>query len=159
MTLAAVALLAGCGMQPVAHSPAVATTPTPLAVAAPPDLTYPPEAGTPVAAKVLSPASVMPAGPLCAAPLQVFQDGNAGPDFCRDGALNVNAWKWYADSLHPAVMAAGPKLSATAQAAALCAKNGDNMTNPELESAYWLAARYYGWTPIDVEGILLNGCR
>jgi len=34
------------------------------------------------------------------------------------------------------------------------------MTVPEAESAYWLAAVYYGWTPIDAERFLVvEGCR
>ena len=116
----------------------------------------PSPAGTPIAAEILAPAKVMPAVALCTTPVQAYQDGNAGPLFCRNGALNMAVWNWFESSLHPAVMAAGPGLSATAQEAALCARNGGNMTNPELESAYWLAAAYYGWKPIDIESFLLN---
>ena len=111
--------------------------------------------GTPVAAEVLAPAKVMPAVALCTTPVQVYQDGNAGPLFCRSGAINVAAWRWF-ENLRPAVMAAGPGLTASGQEAALCAKNGDNMTNPELDSAYRLAATYYGWKPIDIESFLVN---
>jgi len=111
-----------------------------------------------VAQQVLVPATVLPAGALCTTPVKVFQDGNVGPEFCRAGALNVAAWKWY-EQLQPPVMAAGPGLSPAAQKAALCAIGPQNLTNVESDRAYWLAAVYYGWTPIDAGRVLGEGCR
>jgi hypothetical protein len=167
--VAAVLVLAACGTTstPVASQSQISSSPSaspssqpiPLATAVPADYSSPLADGTPVAPQVLAPATVLPAGPLCTTPVQVFQNGNAGPEFCRAGALNVAAWKWY-EQLKPPVMAAGRDLSPEAQKAALCAPGPQNLTNVESARAYWLAAVYYGWTPIDAERILeVGGCR
>jgi hypothetical protein len=107
--------------------------------------------------QVLPPATMLPAVPLCTTPVQVYQDGNAGPLQCRGGAMNVAAWRWFEEHLQPPVMAAGPALSTDAQRAALCQVGPQNMTVPEAESAYWLAAAYYSWAPIDAERFLVAG--
>ncbi len=166
-SLMALVVLAACGATVHGGNPGpVATlsrTVSPEASAppmVPADISSPTAVGTSVASRILPPATVLPAVPLCTAPVQVFQDGNAGPLLCRGGALNVAAWQWFEQSLQPPVMAAGPGLSADAQRAALCRVGPQNMTVPEAESAYWLAAVYYGWTPIDARRVLVDeGCR
>ncbi len=165
--LMAVVVLAACGASVHGGNPGpVATlsrTASPQA-SAPPilpvEIASPTAVGTSVATRVLPPATVLPAVPLCTTPVQAYQDGNAGPLLCRGGALNVAAWQWFEQNLQAPVMAAGPGLSADAQRAALCRVGPQNMTVPEAESAYWLAAVYYGWTPIDAERVLVvEGCR
>ena len=160
LAVMAVATLAGCASSTASSAQlAKSSSPAPRAVAtvqvSPPSPSpgtgiklpspSPSPAGTPVAAEILAPAKVMPAVALCTTPVQAYQDGNAGPLFCRNGALNVAVWNWFESSLHPAVMAAGPGRSATAQEAALCARNGGNMTNPELRART-------GWRPLTTAG-------
>jgi hypothetical protein len=104
----------------------------------------PPPIGTPVTRRALAPATVLPAVQLCSAPLQVFQDGNAGPLFCRSGALNVTAWAFFAQ-LKPRVFPLGPNATLAQIESAICAGGGQNMTLPEIDSSYALAASYYDW--------------
>jgi hypothetical protein len=167
VVLAACSATVASGTQSSAASPTQAASQEPTASPKPAasptlpvEIASPTAVGTAVGSRVLPPARVLPAVPLCTTPVQVFQDGNAGPLLCRGGAVNVAAWQWFQNHLQPPVLAAGPGLSEDAQKAALCRGGPQNMTNPERESAYWLAAVYYGWTPIDVERVLaVGGCR
>ena len=104
----------------------------------------PPPVGTPVARQVLPPATVLPVGELCTSAVEVFQDGNAGPLFCLSGALNIAAWNFFAQ-LQPRVMSLGPSATLAEIKAAICTRGGQNMTIPEEDSAYTLAAAYYDW--------------
>lgn len=101
--------------------------------------------GSPLPRQVLPPATVLPLIDLCSSPVQVFQDGNAGPLFCSSGALNVLAWRFFAQ-LNPLVMSLGPSATLADVKGALCAgAGGGNITLPEEDSAYSLAAAYNDW--------------
>ena|GEM_PF-4192862 len=99
---------------------------------------------------MLAPAQVLPYAQLCRTPIQVYQDGNAGPLFCLSGpGLNVLAWRFFAQ-LHPTVMTLGPQTTLAKIEAAVCSDNGPgHLTIPEEDSAYTLSARYYGWLNIN----------
>lgn len=105
----------------------------------------PPPVGTPVRRQVLPPATVLPVVDLCSSPVQVFQNGNAGPLSCEGGALDVLTWKFFVDNLNPKVMSLGPTATLTEIQAALCADLGQHITLPQEDSAFFLAAAYYGW--------------
>ena len=166
-SLVAVVVLVACGGTvaggnpgPVANSSRTVSPEPSAAPILPVEIASPTALGASVASRVLPPATVLPAVPLCTTPVQVYKDGNAGPLLCKGGALNVNAWQWFEQNLQAPVMAAGPGLSAGAQRTALCRVGPQNMTVPEAQSAYWLAAVYYGWTPIDAGRVLIaEGCR
>jgi hypothetical protein len=88
---------------------------------------------------------VLPAVSLCSASLQLYQDGNAGPLFCRSGAIIVDAWTYFAPA-DPHVLSVGRGATLTAVESAICADGAINhATNPMEESGYQLAAAYYGW--------------
>ena len=114
--------------------------PSPIAV---PD--SPPPIGTAVATRVLPPASVLPVGSLCSAPIQLYQDGNVGPLFCRSGAIIVEAWAHFA-SADPQVLSVGRGATLTAVESAVCADGVINhATYPIEQSVYQIATAYYGW--------------
>ena len=109
----------------------------------------PPPVGTPVKRQVLPPATVLPVVELCSAPVQVYQNGNAGPLYCFGGEINVLTWKFFVDHLNPKVMALGPNVNLKEIRAALCADLAQHITLPEEDTAFFLGAAYYGWqTPI-----------
>ncbi len=112
----------------------------------------PPPIGTAVAARVLPPASVLPAGSLCSAPLQRYADGNAGPLFCVGGAIVVDTWTYFAP-VDPHVLSVGRGATLTAVESAICADGAINhATYPMEQSGYQLAAAYYGCTfAFDIE--------
>ncbi len=119
----------------------------------------PPPVGTPVARRVLPPATMLPAVDLCSSPVQVFQDGNAGPLFCISGAINTLAWEFFAQ-LHPRVMSLGLAATLADIEPAICADLGQrHITQPEEDSAYVLAWRYYGSWPhgFDPTAFAING--
>lgn len=121
--------------------PEASPSPSPIVYPSP----SPPPVGTPVARQVLPPATVLPLIDLCSSPVQVFQDGNAGPLFCSSGALNVLAWRFFAQ-LNPVVMSLGPSATLADVEGALCAgAGGENITLPQEDSAYSLAAAYNDW--------------
>jgi hypothetical protein len=132
--------------------------PSPAPSPSPTQVTYPspspPPAGSPVPSQVLPPATVVPYVALCSAPLQVYQDGNAGPLFCQGGALNVAAWRFFAQ-LRPLVMSLGPFATLAEIEKAICAGGSQHITLPEEESAYALAAEYYGW--LNINGAVGHG--
>lgn len=134
-------------------------SPTPSALASPvavPDSPSP--AGSPVAAQILPPATVLPAVPLCVAPIERYQDGNAGPLFCRSGAIVVAAWAYFAPA-DPHVLSVGRGPSLTAVESAICADGSINhATWPMEQSGYQLAAAYYGWNLVfDIEQFQQHG--
>jgi hypothetical protein len=95
-----------------------------------------------VPAQVLSPARELPAVPLCSVAPVRTANGNVWPLFCRGGAINVQAWRFYA-GLTPSVLAAGSKATSSEAYAALC--RDAYVTNVEREYGFELAAAYYGW--------------
>jgi hypothetical protein len=98
-----------------------------------------------VAKRVLAPAIAPPAVGLCSAQVQQYQDGNAGPLFCRGGELIVEAWSYFAP-LDPHVMSLGASSAFNDVQAAICADhNLSHATGPMEISGYVLAAAYYGW--------------
>ena len=73
-------------------------------------------------------------------------DGNATPLFCSTGAVNVLAWKFYAD-ISASILGLGLNPNPGQPQSAMCddiAHNG--ATRPEEVNGYKLAAAYYGWT-------------
>lgn len=101
--------------------------------------------GDPLPRRVLPPATVLPVADLCSAPVQKLQDGNAGPLFCRSGALNVEAWRYFAPS-NPHVMALAHNATIKEVQAAVCVDTGQgHMTSAQEDGAYALAAAYHGW--------------
>jgi hypothetical protein len=99
-----------------------------------------------VPAQVLPPAGDMPAGKLCSTPITMTADGNATPLLCHDGAVNVQAWSFYAD-ISQDILGLGLNPAPGQPVAAMCddiAHNG--ATRAEEASGYRLAAAYYGWT-------------
>jgi hypothetical protein len=101
--------------------------------------------GVPEARRILAPATALPAVDLCSAPVQQFQDGNAGPLFCLGGAINSEAWLFFVH-LNPLVMTLGPYATLVDIKPALCFDTGPgHVTLPQEDSAYALSAAYYGW--------------
>jgi hypothetical protein len=83
---------------------------------------------------------------LCSKPITAAADGNANPLFCSTGAVNVLAWKFYAD-ISASILALGLNPNPGQPQSAMCddiAHNGANRS--EEVSGYKLAAAYYGWT-------------
>jgi hypothetical protein len=106
--------------------------------------------GSPVAKRILAPATTLPVIDLCSAPIQQYADGGAGPLFCSNGALIVEAWTYYAP-IDPHLLSVGPNTTVAAVQAALCADRRLNATNPMLLSGYTLAAAYYGWNDVPMD--------
>jgi hypothetical protein len=128
-------------------SPSPSTSPSPSPTVYPG--LPPPPVGTPVTRQVLAPATVLPYAPLCSAPIREYQDGNAGPLFCLSGAIDVLAWRFFTQ-LNPLVMSLGRQVTLAQIQAAICADVGrGHVTIPEEDSAYSLAAGYYGWLNIN----------
>lgn len=100
--------------------------------------------GTPVARQVLAPAAVLPVAGLCTTPIFETADGNAEPRFCRDGSINVPAWRAYV-SISPNILALGRDATVDQIRAAFTADGKYHPTGPEEQAAYYLAAAYYGW--------------
>ena len=116
-------------------SPLPAFSPTPLPI------------GTPVARQVLPPATVLPVARLCTTKTIATANGNVQPVLCRGGAVNVQAWKFYATAIAPSVLAAGPAARLPDVELAAC-RDGARFrdTMPELDWAFVIASAYYGWT-------------
>ena len=159
VALMAVASLAGCATSTAATAqPAASSSPasSPAAIVAPPSSPSPGggyklpspsplPVGTPVAAQVLKPATVLPAVALCSTPTYATADGNYLPLSCRDGSLNVVAWRLYTQ-IGPHVLAAGKQPAIAELQAAVNADFGLHATAVEISYSYQLAAAYYGWT-------------
>jgi hypothetical protein len=80
----------------------------------------------------------------CSEALTHAQDGTFSPLTCNNGqAINVLAWS-AAAPLSPRLLALGSAATAAQVSTALCA-DVTNSTIPLEQSAYTLAALYYGW--------------
>ena len=121
--------------------PTDSPSPTPSPIS---DSPSPLPSGTPVPRQTLAPAKQPPVINLCSTPIQVYQDGNAGPLFCSNG-LNVKAWNFFVPiSSH--VLALDSSATVSAVQTALCADMSSyHATAVEETSAYQLAAGYEGW--------------
>ncbi len=105
---------------------------------------------TPTASTQPSPSPTPTSTPSQAAPPSssglVQADGNAAPLFCRSGALNVPAWRFYAD-ISASVLGLGLNPTAGQVQAAICDDIAHNhATRVQEASGYELATAYYGWT-------------
>jgi hypothetical protein len=96
--------------------------------------------------QVLSPAPDLPVAELCSTPITTTADGNAMPLLCHSGAVNVQAWKFYA-AISASILGLGLNPTEGQAEAAFCDDiKHNNATRPEEASGYKLAATYYGWT-------------
>jgi len=123
-------------------------SPSPTPTSTPSQAASPSSSGleSPVPAQVLSPAQGLPIGNLCSTQITVQADGNAAPLFCRSGALNVPAWRFYAD-ISASVLGLGLNPTAGQVQAAICDDIAHNhATRAQETSGYKLATAYYGWT-------------
>jgi len=99
-----------------------------------------------VPAQVLAPASDLPVANLCSAQIAVTADGNATPLLCRSGAVNVQAWKFYA-GVSASVLGLGLNPTEGQVESAICDDfKHQHATTTEETSGYKLAMTYYGWT-------------
>lgn len=141
----AIALACACASSPTAQAtPTPSSTPT--ATAEPTPSPPPGDEGTPVARQVLPPASDLPNGALCTAPIHATADGNADPLLCTGGAVNVQAWKFYA-SISASILGLGLNPTEGQAQSAICDDfNHNHATKPEETSGFQLAKAYYGWS-------------
>lgn len=131
----------------VSHSPLESPSPSPSSIASPLPLESPSPLpiGSPVERKVLAPAAVTALVDLCSQQLEPLQNGNVYPRFCRSGAVNELAWKWYVP-LGSNVMSLGRASTVQEVESAICADQaGHHATKVEESYVYELAAAYYGW--------------
>src|ERR1700694_5962840 len=128
---------------PLASPPSPSPTPTPNTLVFPSPSPLP--IGTALARQALAPGKVLPIAALCSYKLLATADGNVIPTFCRAGAINALAWRWYVP-VSPNVMSLGPGATSQAVTAAMCG-DGKNYhaTLVEEQYAYELSATYYGW--------------
>lgn len=99
-----------------------------------------------MAREVLAPASDLPVANLCSAPITTSADGNASPLLCSSGALNVDAWRFYA-AVSASVMGLGLNPASGQVESAICDDLAHNhATRVEEASGYKLASIYYGWS-------------
>jgi len=143
LTVAAL-LIGACGSSQTGSG--VSPTPTPTVQASPTPSPTSTSDETPIAQQVLPPAQDPPLAMLCSKPIAAAADGNATPLFCSNGAVNVLAWKFYAD-ISASILGLGLNPSPEQPKSAMCddiAHNGANRS--EEVNGYKLAAAYYGWT-------------
>lgn len=96
--------------------------------------------------RILPPAPDLPVAALCSAPIITSADGNATPLLCHNGAVNVQAWSFYAN-VSASVLGLGLNPTAGQVQSAICDDFIRNhATKPEEASGYKLAATYYAWT-------------
>jgi len=96
--------------------------------------------------QVLPPATDPPIAMLCSKPIVSGADGNASPLFCRDGAVNVLAWKFYSD-ISQSILGLGQNPNEGQPQAAMCDDIAHNGATSATEvSGYRLAKAYYAWT-------------
>jgi hypothetical protein len=69
-------------------------------------------------------------------------DGNANPIVCTDGAVNTVAWQYF-DQMYPDIFALG-EYATEGQVSQAVSQMVPPI--PDEESAYCLAAAYFGWT-------------
>jgi hypothetical protein len=101
--------------------------------------------GTKVPRGVLAPAKVLPVAVLCMYELTHSADGNVFPQFCRGGAVNVLAWRFYVP-ISSGVMSLGRGATLQDIQAALCRDESRfHATAVEEIYAYELSSAYYGW--------------
>jgi hypothetical protein len=99
----------------------------------------------PVSHQVLPPASDEPVVNLCAKPVVSSADGNVMPLQCTSGALNVTAWRFYAD-ISASVLGLGLNPTEGQVVNAVCDDLAHNhATRVQEASGYRLAVAYYGW--------------
>jgi len=100
---------------------------------------------SPVPTQRLAPAPDLPVANLCSTQIASTADGNAVPLLCKSGALNVPAWRFYAD-VSASVLGLGLNPTAGQVEAAICDdfKRG-HATKLQEQSGYKLASTYYGW--------------
>jgi hypothetical protein len=100
----------------------------------------------PVARQALPPATDLPVVNLCRKPVLATSDGNVIPLQCGSGALNVQAWSFYA-TISASVLGLGLNPTQGQVQSAMCDDIAHNhATPPEEASGYRLARSYYGWT-------------
>jgi hypothetical protein len=100
----------------------------------------------PVAEQVLPPATDLPVAMLCSKGIVAAADGNATPLFCRNGAVNVLAWKYYSE-ISESILSLGQNPNEGQPQSAICDDIAHNGATRATEvSGYRLAAAYYGWT-------------
>ena len=96
--------------------------------------------------QVLPPAPDLPVANLCSAQITVTADGNAKPLLCSSGAVNVQAWKFYA-TISASILGLGLNPTQGQAESAVCDDiNHNHATRVEEASGYKLAATYYGWS-------------
>lgn len=97
--------------------------------------------------EVLAPGTVPPDHAECRAELRRYQDGTALPLLCGSGAVNIEAWKFYAPLRIP-ILAYGrgaTRRQVQRYFCSLVVPNHSGVTFPEVEDSFTLAAAYYGW--------------
>jgi len=100
----------------------------------------------PVPDQVLPPATDLPAAKLCSKAVVAGADGNASPLFCKDGAVNVNAWAFYSD-ISQSILSLGLNPNEGQPQSAMCDDIAHNGATKATEvNGYRLAKAYYGWT-------------
>jgi hypothetical protein len=126
---------------------AVATPPSPSPAAQSPSPSPSPSSDeVSVPSQVLPPANDPPVGTLCSKPIVPAAGGNATPLLCRDGSVNVQAWKFYSD-ISQSILGLGQNPNEGQPQAAMCDDIAHNGATRSTEpSGYRLAAAYYGWT-------------
>jgi hypothetical protein len=87
----------------------------------------------------------------CVVPVLLTEDGNAFPLLCHGGRVNVGAWLFYGQ-LRPSIMAMERNATPRQVFTQVCNLLPDmpkgfnlNLTLPEYENSYSLAAAYNGW--------------
>ncbi len=96
--------------------------------------------------QVLAPAQDFPVAQLCSAQITTTADGNATPLLCHSGAVNVQAWQYYA-SISASILGLGLNPTQGQAESAICDDiNHHHATRPEEASGYKLAATYYSWS-------------
>ena len=142
--LLVVALLAGACSSPQNTSTQPSPTVSGSTAASPTEFTSP-GLESPVPARILAPAPDLPVANLCSTPITATADGNAVPLLCTSGAVNVLAWRFYAD-VSASILGLGLNPTAGQVEAAICDdfKRG-HATKVEEDSGYKLASTYYGW--------------
>jgi hypothetical protein len=137
--------LSGC-TGPATHSGAQPTsTPTPTSASTPNSLT-------------LAPASTPSKVGVCSETLTFGADGDASPELCANGAVNVLAWQYFDQPGYSAILGLGANATPEQAQAALCAAPQDPL--PWVLSTYELAYAYYGWTFAGMQPneMLNDGC-
>jgi len=130
-----------------ASAAATTTAPTTTTTAPPTTTTTAPNP----ALAVLSPATVPPVSAACTIAVTISADGNASPQLCPNGGVNVAAWNWYRNS-YPSILALGPSASQTTVIATMCSASPPY---PEIENAAKLAGAYCGWSFVSSSGLSL----